>query len=494
MTRFGQRAGAVVVTLAVIAGCGGGSGSSKAGGVPPPVTLRIGTDDSPGRPSADAISEFARLVEQRSSGALRIEPVWHADGTDQRNWDQLVARMVVAGQLDMGVIPTRAWDTEGVTSLRALNAPFLVTSADLVNHIVTGDIANTMLSGLDQSGVHGLTLLPEGFRHLFSFGDPFLTPADLAGGTFRVPRSDTADAFFTALGATSDDLGGRPFEAAVHAGTTVGAESSFLLATDLPRSTATGNLVLYPKINSLVINSEVLNRLSATQQSLLRDAANDTQQWVLAHPTDEAATAKSFCDRGGRIVNAAASDLTAFEQAADPVYTELEADGATKELITKIRDLKQHSQAPVTVEECAPPATTPAAAEPPPVSSPTPVSNASTDATVFPDGVYRLSITADELVAAGADRKWSNDVAGVWTLTFDHGTLDLGGDPGRYCVSNARLSIAIFGADDVCGDGFLFSATWTTDGDTLRFANVVTAPGEEVQKALFGSKPWKKIG
>ena len=296
MNKFGQRAAAAVVAVAVIAGCGGNNGSSKAGGGAPPLTLRIGTDDSPGLPAADAINEFAQLVEKRSAGAIRIEPVWHADGMSQRDWDQRVARMVVGGQLDLGLVPTRAWDTEGVTSLRALNAPFLVTSADLVEQTVTGDIADTMLGGLVHAGVHGLTLLPEGLRHLFSFGDPFLTPTDLAGGTLRVPRSDTADALFTALGAKPDDVTDAAFESSVQAGTTVGAESSFLLAVGLPASTATGNLVLYPKINSLVINNGVFDRLSSTERNWLRDAANDTQQWVLAHPNDEAATAEAFCD------------------------------------------------------------------------------------------------------------------------------------------------------------------------------------------------------
>ena len=32
----------------------------------------------------------------------------------------------MTGELEMGLIPARAWDTEGVTSLRALHAPFLV--------------------------------------------------------------------------------------------------------------------------------------------------------------------------------------------------------------------------------------------------------------------------------------------------------------------------------------------------------------------------------
>ena len=61
-------------------------------------------------------------MEALSDGQLLIEPIWHAGGDPfPANADQVVARMVVNGQLDMGIIPARAWDTEGVTSLRALN-------------------------------------------------------------------------------------------------------------------------------------------------------------------------------------------------------------------------------------------------------------------------------------------------------------------------------------------------------------------------------------
>ena len=44
------------------------------------LTLRIGTDDEPGRPAADQIEEFARSVAEGSEGAIVVEPVWHAAG------------------------------------------------------------------------------------------------------------------------------------------------------------------------------------------------------------------------------------------------------------------------------------------------------------------------------------------------------------------------------------------------------------------------------
>ena len=136
------RAYQVVALAAVVAlaGCTGTTGGTKAGGQATPVILRIGTDDFQGRPAADQIEEFARQVEELSDGAVRIEPVWNAAGdTGEDDWDQKVARMVVAGELDMGLIPARAWDTEGVTSLRALNAPFLITSDELAAEVASSE-------------------------------------------------------------------------------------------------------------------------------------------------------------------------------------------------------------------------------------------------------------------------------------------------------------------------------------------------------------------
>ncbi len=128
MSKLGRVAiGALAVVLTMSA-CSKGAGVSKAGGAAPPLVLRMGTDDGQGRPASDQVEEFARRVAQLSEGTITVKPVWHAAGTGLSDWDQKVAHMVVDGDLEMGNIPARAWDTEGVTSLRALNAPFLVTT------------------------------------------------------------------------------------------------------------------------------------------------------------------------------------------------------------------------------------------------------------------------------------------------------------------------------------------------------------------------------
>lgn len=486
MKQAGLSTVAIIMAVASLSACSGASGSSRAGGDPAPVTLRIGTDDVPGRPAADAIEEFARRVQEISDGQLLIEPAWQAAGLGRDDWDQAVARLVVSGDLDMGLIPARAWDTEGVTSLRALHAPFLVTSEAHVAEVVTSEVAAEMLSGLDQAGVTGLTLVPEGLRQVFAFGEPLLTPADFEGVTVRAPRSDTTAALFEAMGATVDDLPGDLFFQGVTAGTVVAAESSFAFAGSLPlplTTTVTGNLTLYPKVNSLVINTETFAGLDHSQQQTLREAATDTRDWGVESMAPSADSAIEYCAAGGTVVTATDEDLAAFRAAAEPVYAELERDAQTRSLIEEIRDLAAQTPAPERIGTCGPATAT------------TPASPTSTGA--FPEGVYRAEMFAAVLREAGVDAGAADDMAGIHTLTFDSGRWvhSVGGTDcaGTYLVESGRLVVVING----CGgaDGVLFSAGWNLDGTRLTFEQLSsdTDPQQFVD-ATWGGQPWEKIG
>lgn len=335
------------------------AGCSAPASAPPAATaetrtLRIATDDEPGRPAADQIEEFARRVKELSGGTVLIEPVWKAVGEDRDDWDQAVARGVVAGDFDMALVPARAWDTEGVNTFAALHAPFLVTSSALMAKVAEPDVADGMLAGLDKLGVSGLAMFPEGQRMFFSFFGPILNPADLAGKSVRAPRSDTTYALLSALGALPEDLPGDLFYDGMAAGTLVAAESSFAGAQSLPKATtATGNLILYPKMNSLVASTNALAALSQAQRQVLEEAATATRDWVTQTGTSPAGDAAAFCRAGGTVVAAAEADVAAFKAAAAPVYAKLEADPETKARIAKIRELAAVLPAPESAGTCS---------------------------------------------------------------------------------------------------------------------------------------------
>jgi TRAP-type C4-dicarboxylate transport system substrate-binding protein len=463
---------AVAGVLALTAGCT--EPGSKSGGDLPLTTLKLGTSDPQGpRPGARAVEEFARQVKALSDGRLAIEPVWDANQDGPRDWDQQVARQVVKGNLDLAMVPARAWDTEGVTTFRALHAPLLVDSDQLSEAIVGGPLAGELTAGLDQVGVVPLVLMHEGLRHPFAFDGRRLTaPKDYAGGGVRVPRSDVSYALFRALGATPDDWNSDEFANGVASGSIIGTESSFSVApSSLPdRAVVTGNVTFYPKVNALVGNRARLDRLTERQRKILRDAATRVRDTMSRDSKDDPALAREYCASGGAAVDASQADLRALEAAVQPVYAELARDAATKSLIDRIRAEKQKLGPPPAVEPCG----TPQDGDPGQAGAAGP-----------PEGTYRTAtLTREQLIKAGITAGMtpaqaetvvrgiaSFPVAYVMKFEAGHwvqsetadGRTSLGSN-GTYTADAHTLKIS----EPCCGET-VFDYTLSGDALTLRF-------------------------
>jgi len=336
--------------VAAGAACSGNSSEPDTVENTGPVSLKIGTADDDSRPGGQAIVQFVEQVRRLSGGKLLVYPVWEAQGSDVQQWDQKVAQKLKAKELDLAMIPSRSWDTEGVTTLRALNAPFLVTSDALADKIVTSkDLSDHLMAGLDKAGATGLALMPESLRHPFGFERALTTPAAFRGQGIRTAKSDLGDATIRALGGKPDDPVGDAYGAGIRAGTVAGAESGFVLSDALPTpGIAATNVTLSTKVNTLVANSEVLGQLSPENREIVQQAAAATREWVLTHRTTEAANAAAYCNRGGKIVGATSGSLKAFEDAVRPLYAQLEQDAGTKTMIDQIRALKGTVQVPAT--------------------------------------------------------------------------------------------------------------------------------------------------
>jgi len=113
------------------------------------------------------------------------------------------------------------------------------------------------------------------------------------------------------------------------------------------------------------------------------------------------------------------------------------------------------------------------------------------------DGVYRISWTEKEVIAAGASRLYAHANFGyahggraVITMTLRGGRLQIVISPpvchGTYAVSGNRVSIK-----QGPGCQGVVVATWSLRNGFLRFrVSKATDPGDEI---VWGTKPWKKI-
>ena len=220
--------------IAAATGCTSLPGADKSGGDGPTVTLVLGTSDRVGMANDPAYRMFAGEVDRRSGGHLRIEVEHLAQGDDVLRFDQQVARRVLDGDLDLALVPARAWHDLGVEALRALQTPFLVDSDHLADLIVSSDLAGTMLDSLDAADVHGLALWPEGLRHPFGFARPLTSRRDFTGATLRAPYSQDTYDLLRALGVHPMDTDTPGMTLGITNGEIDGAETSADLASTLP--------------------------------------------------------------------------------------------------------------------------------------------------------------------------------------------------------------------------------------------------------------------
>ena len=411
---------AISLAATIVGGCTNTSGpaassdpGAKAGGKAGPIAITVADSQPNLKPSNLPLAEFKRQVEKLSGGSITVTVLTDASAdADPPGSDGPVIDKLKSGAFQMAVVPARAWSAAGVTSLKALQAPFLFESDEHVAAVVNdAAITKELFSGFDGSGVTGLTLFPESLRHLFSFGQPMLTPADVKGRTIRAITSLETTALIEALGGTAVDPDGDAYQQGVDDGTIHGTDSGFTLATGgspSATSTATGNVALYAKVMTLVINTALWTGLDDAQRTIITTASDATRAWAIANQAKDADAAVTFCADGGTVVLADAPGVAAFRAAEAPVYAALEADPATKRAIAAIRARAVGSTA-ATVKACEPPI----------------------DASIvvpepgdLPNGIYRIEYTDAYLKSWGVTD--INYQHGIWTYRLKDGlwTID----------------------------------------------------------------------
>jgi hypothetical protein len=360
--------------------------------------------------------------------------------------------------------------------MRALQAPFLLDSDDLVDEVVAGDLAQPMLDGLDGTGVRGLILWPEALRHPVGFGTPLADLSDFRGAGIRAPYSRDVYAVLRSLGSEPLDLDAKAINAGYADGSVAGAEAGADFAFG-PPATITADVTLYGKIDTLVVTDEAWDRLGDQARTALADAAVSTRDWLVTDRPRDAQLLGEACGRGSGVTRAGAAAVAEIEKAAAPVLEELRADPEVGPAIERLEALKDavdaHPGVPV---ECQ--ASGPAADIGPEI-----------DPAVL-DGTYRTVFTEQELRDAGSDAVSTVANAGNWTITFDDGHfVELeGGCTATYQVSETMISFRWDGDVQCTGD---WSAQWQLTEDGLRFLDVQSAYAGD--RATWGLHEWVRL-
>ena len=152
-----------------------GTASAPAASVKPSpvgaaVTLHLADAEDQGRSSQPWIDAFIAKVSKDSGGTITVVPEYNAGGGNEGVPGEIVvAGQVIAGDVELALVPVRGWNDVGVTSLQALEAPLLVDSDALLTAVAADPLVQPLLERMGDQGLVGLSAWPDDLRHLFTW-------------------------------------------------------------------------------------------------------------------------------------------------------------------------------------------------------------------------------------------------------------------------------------------------------------------------------------
>jgi TRAP-type C4-dicarboxylate transport system substrate-binding protein len=376
------------------------------------LDIRLVVVGRSGTAPAAIAARFARGVAELSKGSMHVavDLVPSGQSTASSRGAQTVAiRSVTTGADEMGLIPTGSFRTVGVTTLDALQAPFLITSSSLAARATRGPIAARLESGLARLGLSGLALVPDGLERPFGFLKPLVAPADFAGVTIRAAYAPSTYALLRQLRARPVDVDAADTDTAVYSGFAKDPLSTSSASDRFPQDSYTAaGIVLFPHVEAIVASRTALDSLTASQRSILRRAALAARTGTIA--AGETAEAAAFCLAGGTVVDASPSALPALRAATAPLLEALSRNERTRQILAAIVRLGSGGGDPV--RRCT---GTHRVSQ---FGNGEHYPRAVRDELLPPNGSYRRAFTASQLRAAGLPPSEVDANEGVTTLTL----------------------------------------------------------------------------
>lgn len=182
--------------------------------------LTLGHGAAPGNPRAVAAETFARLVEEKSNGNVRVVIA----GSEQLGSDVAMLTSLRTGALDVSA------NSQGAVSglvpeVSALGLPFLFEDSEAAFRVVDGGIGQELAKKFEPLGIIVLGWWDNGVRHVTNSKRPIVKPEDLRGLKIRTPADPITIDIFRALGAGTELISFSELYVALQQGVVDGQEN-----------------------------------------------------------------------------------------------------------------------------------------------------------------------------------------------------------------------------------------------------------------------------
>jgi TRAP-type transport system periplasmic protein len=487
-------AAALAIASLGLAACAGQASVGKSGAVSHDVTvIRLQMPDE-GDPDG---LYFAQDVALRSQGSLKVVVDSSSYPSALPSNEAKLAAALQAGQVGFSYQPARDWAAAGVPGFQALDAPFLVTTAQASEALAASPVASALLRQLSPLGLVGIGLIPAEPRQFLST-TPLITPSAFSGISLRINDNPQTAALVRAIGA-------RPVQGVSSAqvpdmlihGHIVGVETSptYILGDSYnAEASYLTSWAMFPKFETIVASKSAWRALTAAQQTAIRQAAADTVAHARQVPAREQQELAGLCS-GGLVVDAPTPGQLAV--LARETAGTVPAGSQTAAMIQMIRaDVPGTGPQPSAISlppQCRTASTSAQAIALHDLSVP---SGSGHQGTTIPPGTYVTVDTAADFQAGGQyGSDWNATITWTWHL-YSNGTLyqtqqpDYPDQPfgrGRYVVKGDEVT-------------FIWDAYMAETPETLRWSyynGQLTFAIVNVQdlaaRVIYTAHPWRKV-
>jgi tripartite ATP-independent transporter DctP family solute receptor len=186
---------ALFAAIGLAAACSPGNG-----GADRPLELKVGHVGAPGSLYAVSAEEFARRVEERSRGDIRVSVF----GSSQLGGDEVMMQKLKLGTLDLA-LPSTVMSSL-IEAFGLFELPYLVKDREHMKRIEEEIVWPVLAPLAEEAGYKIIAVWENGFRHITNRVRPIVVPEDLRGIKLRVPRGRWRVRMFQAYGANPSPM------------------------------------------------------------------------------------------------------------------------------------------------------------------------------------------------------------------------------------------------------------------------------------------------
>jgi C4-dicarboxylate-binding protein DctP len=290
-----------------------------------PVVIKFSHVVARDTPKGKAADMFAKLVNERAGGKLRVEV--YPNSQLYKDGEEMNA--IQMGSVQMLAPSLAKFGPLGVKEFELFDLPFIFDDYSALHRVTNGPLGATLFKKLEPKGIVGLAYWDNGFKD-FSANKALRTPADFKGLKMRIQSSKVLDAQMRALGVIPQVMAFSEVYQALQTGVVDGTENP-------PSNFYTQKMHEVQKFvlqshhgylgYAVIINKQFWDGLTPDQRKLLTTAMDEATRYANAIAQKENADAMEAVKASGKtqIIVPTQAQRNELKKALVKVHKEMES-------------------------------------------------------------------------------------------------------------------------------------------------------------------------